>query len=497
MGFEPTTAARDAAAGTGGAADAWAVPATRSTRRARRRRPVAAAWLVIIVVTLLAAGLRFYHLGAPHSYVFDEVYYAKDGCYDAGYPWRQCKLAEPGNQTVTVHPPLGRWIIAGGERAFGNDAFGWRFASAVAGTLSVLLVSIMAFRLFGRAVWAGAAGLLLATENLNFVQSRIATLDIFVTLFVVAGYLFLVLDRLWIDRRTPAPGRAEEADFGLPPDRPPAPVMRPWRLLAGLAFGAALATKWSGGPALAGAVCLTIVWEYLRRRRLRLPSPLAATVRDESLGILLFLIIVPLACYVASYGQWFAGNGLDLTSWWDLQKGMAIFSMDLHAHHPYASAPWKWALMWRPVAYYYECAKQAGAACRPTEILGMGNPAIFWGAVIALPYTLVAGWRRRDWRAALIVFAFSFQYFPWYGTTRTSFFYYMAPITPFMVLACVYGLRDLSAGRLGEGGRTLAPLAVAAVVVSVATFAFFWPILVAQPISYSAWHLRMWFPSWV
>src|SRR5207247_8744300 len=117
--------------------------------------------------------------------------------------WRSCHLKDPGEQTVTVHPPLGREIIAVGERLFGNDPFGWRFASAVFGTLSVLLIAVLALKMFGSAVWAAAAGLLLATENLNLVQSRVSMLDIFLATFVLAGFTFLVLDGRWLHRRPP------------------------------------------------------------------------------------------------------------------------------------------------------------------------------------------------------------------------------------------------------------------------------------------------------
>ncbi|HKN47380.1 MAG TPA: phospholipid carrier-dependent glycosyltransferase, partial [Candidatus Polarisedimenticolia bacterium] len=188
--------------------------------------------VIILAVTALAAGLRLWHLSSPHTYVFDEVYYAKDGCYDAGFPYKQCGLAAPGEQTFTVHPPLGRWIIAAGEKALGDRSFGWRIASAVFGTFSVLIVSLLALQLFESAVWAGASGLLLATEGLNFVQSRVSMLDIFVTTFLLAAFLFLVLDRKWIERRTPLPPllvRGPLDPFDLPADRPPSPLWRPWR----------------------------------------------------------------------------------------------------------------------------------------------------------------------------------------------------------------------------------------------------------------------------
>src|SRR5947207_926119 len=152
----------------------------------RGRRWWTAAILILVAVTAVAGGLRFYHLSAPKSFVFDEVYYAKDGCFDAGYSYRACRLTTPHEQTDTVHPPLGRWIIAGGEALFGDRPFGWRVASATFGTISVLLVSVLALLLFESLLWTAVSGLLLATESLNFVQSRVSMLDIFLTTFVLA-----------------------------------------------------------------------------------------------------------------------------------------------------------------------------------------------------------------------------------------------------------------------------------------------------------------------
>ena len=460
-----------------------------------------------MAVTALAAGVRFYHLSSPPAYVFDEVYYAKDGCFDAGFSFRDCKLKSPGEQTFTVHPPLGRWIIAAGEKAYGNRPFGWRVASAVAGTLSVLLLALLALRLFGSGAWAGVAGLLLATESLHFVQSRIAMVDIFVTAFLVAAFLFLVLDRQWIERRT-APREEPSGDepepdlhelLELPPDRPPSPIFRPWRLASGLAFGLAAASKWSGIPPLAVAVLLSFGWERSRRKALRLERPLFEAIRDESFGIFSAFVLLPIAVYLASYINWFVANGFDLGGWWDIQRGMASFSLDLRAKHPYASRAWTWMVMERPVAYYYRCIGPA-ARCLSAEVLAIGNPVIFWGSVLALPYTLVAGIRRRDWRVALIVSAFSIQYFPWFLAARTSFFFYMAPMTPFMVLAFVYLLRDARrvTRRLATRWESeLSPVALVLILLAVATFVFFFPVLTGRPISHSAWQARMWFRSWI
>ena len=144
---------------------------SRLERRRSRKRWYAHPLLVIGAVTAIAGGLRFYHLSAPHEYVFDEVYYAKDGCLDAGFDYKACKLDNPQEQTLTVHPPLGRWIIAGGEAAFGNRSFGWRFSSAVAGTLSVTLLALLVYAVFGSVLWAGVGGMLLLGGSVFDVPS--------------------------------------------------------------------------------------------------------------------------------------------------------------------------------------------------------------------------------------------------------------------------------------------------------------------------------------
>lgn len=98
----------------------------------------------------------------------------------------------------------------------------------------------------------GPGGLLLALDGLHIVQNRIAMLAIFLTTFITAGMLLLVLDRkrTWVGHpgREGLAGRVERI-FG-----------SPYRLGAGLAFGAAVATKWAGVFALIFAAGLCTAW---------------------------------------------------------------------------------------------------------------------------------------------------------------------------------------------------------------------------------------------
>ena len=223
--------------------------------RSRLNRPIVA----IIAVTALAGFLRFVHLQHPPEFVFDEVYYPKAACILVGWSNDVCHI-DSGDEKYWrtnkwdvgswVHPPLGKWQIAMGIKAFGMNPFGWRVTSALAGTLVVTLTAVLAQLLFGSALWTFVAGSIIAVEDLNIVMSRTALLDVHLEFWVMIGFIALVMDRRWLERRQPPdpePDLLEE-----PPSVAPvfSPLWRPWRFAAGAAFGAAAAVKWSGAMAI-------------------------------------------------------------------------------------------------------------------------------------------------------------------------------------------------------------------------------------------------------
>lgn len=469
-------------------------------------RPVVA----LVAVGIIAGGVRLVHLTYPEQRIFDEYYYSKSACIFLGYPNARCDVnsdperywrRERNDTGAWVHPPLGKWAIAAGEAAFGTDSFGWRISAVVFGIASVLMLAGIAQLLFGSALWTFVAGLLLATENLNFVQSRVAMLDIFVTTWIVAGFLLLLLDRRWIDRRTfgsgEPPEEAAEAEVTV---RFPEPLWRPWRLAAGVAFGAAVATKWSGLTGIAVAVVLSLVWERTRRRRVGVERAWWRALQAEGFGIVISLLVVPAVVYVASYLQWFLMNGWDLAGWMRLQGAIASYHAGLSVLdeagkpiHPYLSEAWRWLLLWRPVLYYSSYPIQG----LRKVIYANGNPAIFWGSLFAVPFALFRWRHKRDWRAGFVALAVLGLYVPWLFVSRPQFLFYATPITPFLVLACVYALRDVSVLHVaGSRSRPYLPFAIGFVLVSVGLFVWFWPALTGGPLSDAAFRLRAWFPTW-
>src|SRR5699024_11412879 len=102
--------------------------------------------------------------------------------------------ANPGYELV-VHPPLGKQLIALGELLFGYTGWGWRFSAAVCGTVLVVIVVRIAMRMTGSLLLGALAGLLLVADGATTVASRTALLDIFMTVFVVAAFAALLVDR--------------------------------------------------------------------------------------------------------------------------------------------------------------------------------------------------------------------------------------------------------------------------------------------------------------
>ena len=506
----------------------------------RINRPVVA----ILAVGLIAGYLRFVHLAYPEHRVFDEYYYTKSACIFLNYSDERCDINSADerfwreNEWDTgawVHPPLGKWMIAFGELAFGTESMGWRAGAAATGTATVVLLAVIIQLLFASPIWTFTGGLLLATEGLNLVQSRTGTLDIFVAFWVVLMFLFLLLDRRWIERRTV--GALASAEAGAPPPiagwsdaavataggdgsgaatsdggaepqprpgakrRLPAPLWRPYRFAAGAAGGAAMATKWSGITAVVTAALLGFGWEVVRRKHFGMRSAFMRTVTTEGFGLVLGLAVTPAIVYFATWIPWFIHFHWDLSKWAEVQQKSWEFHRDLKAlndqgqpWHAYFSPAWQWIVMKRPVYYY-------GAF--PTEgvrqvIYALGNPLIFWGSIVAIPYTAFAWWRKRDWRAAFVVVSVLGLYLPWFAVSRPQFLFYAAPITPFFVLACVYALRDLSEVHIaGSRSRPFLPLVVGFVAASVILFFWFWPVLTAGPLTDAEFALRTWFPSWV
>ncbi|WP_047870293.1 dolichyl-phosphate-mannose--protein mannosyltransferase [Nocardiopsis sp. RV163] len=526
-------------------------PSPRSARIRARFLPVNPAprwlgWLGAFAVALFAGALRFFNLGQPDRIYFDETYYAKDayGLQHFGYehetveePVEADDLLAQGYQDIftgagdfIVHPPVGKWMIALGDWLWSLLPFGttmtpeaWRFASAVAGVLSVLILVRLATRMTRSVLLGCTAGLIMALDGLHFTLSRIAMVDIFLTLWVLAGFACLVIDR---DGTRERMARLAEAGGDLASMRWLG--MRWWRLAAGLCFGLAVGTKWSALFFVAAFGLLTVAWDYGARSSVGQRGFFWRWLGIDAIPAFVQTVVVAGVVYLVSWSGWlFTRGGYNrdfadgmLPEWvpgllrepvealWslvDYHQRMMTFHTDLTSDHAYISAPWEWLVMRTPVMFHYngEVASCDTGDC-VTSVVSIGTPVIWWSSLLAL--TVMLGWwvTFRDWRAGAVLLAVAAGWLPWFAyPDRPMFLFYAAPLLPFLVLAIVLAL-GLAMGA-GEDSPRFAPYtrAVGGIVYGVvlllivANFAYFYPVLSAYPIDEGMWRERMWFDVWI
>ena len=275
-------------------------------------------WLATLAVTGLAGFLRLWHLGQARAFLFDETYYAKDAWslwhhgYVTGYADNANERILAGHPlglftdqpSMVVHPEVGKWLIGLGETVFGMNPTGWRVASAVVGTLMVMVMVRLARRLTGSTLLGCLAGLLLCFDGLEFVLSRLALLDIFMAFFMLCAVACLVADRDWgrlrLARLVPAGYRASGSDWG--PVR--GLLWRPWRLAGGVMFGLACGTKWNALFPLAAFGLLVWMWDAGARRSLGVRLPRLRSAIVDGLPAFGYLVGVGLIVYVLTWTGW-------------------------------------------------------------------------------------------------------------------------------------------------------------------------------------------------
>ena len=494
-------------------------------------------WIGPLIVTLIGGLLRFTDLGRPHDIIFDETYYPKDalGLLEFGY---ERKMVEGANDLIlgsngdwrslglftdapnyVVHPPLGKWTIAVGEWLFGATPFGWRFAVAVLGTLSILMVARIVRRLTRSDLIGTIAGLLLAIEGMHLVLSRTGLLDMVLTFWIVAAFGLLLIDR---DRTRSRLATMVERDgpAALATTWGPRLGLRPWRWAAAVALGLACGVKWSGLWFVAFFILLTLVWDVSARRVIGVRRPWRATILRDAPVTGLSMVAIVAVVYLSTWTGWLLTSGGYDRAWaadqpaswipealralWHYHAEAWRFHVALDSSHPYASNALSWPFQARPTSFYYESIKDHSAGCEvdscSAAVTALGNPIIWWFGIVAVIHQ---AWRwigSRDWRSGAVLTAIAAGWIPWLlYLDRTIFTFYTVVISPFLVMAVamtlgsILGPSDAPARRRRDGA-----VVVTVVVLAMLVAAFwFYPVWTGQVIPYSEWRMRMWFSTWV
>ncbi|MFD1786546.1 glycosyltransferase family 39 protein [Sphingomonas floccifaciens] len=402
-------------------------------------RPALAALLIGIAAQLLfSVGVT-----RPSKLVFDEVHYV---------PAARVLAAEarPAN---TEHPLLGKTLIAGGIAVFGDTPLGWRAMSTIAGTATVLGVFAILLLLFGSVATASYGALFAAVSMTVFVHARIAMLEPFLGALLTLGIAAL----LWAMRA------------------PRGQVVRRW-LLGAVLLGLATGVKWTAAPyvAFAGIAFLVV--------REKQPEAWPGLGRITALALLGFASVI---AYFATFWPAFLyrDNPLTLARLIPFHRDMYLQQTQVLSPHPYQSSWIGWPFDARPIWYLYEPVDGAVRG-----ILYLGNPAIMWGALIAIVW-LGVHWLRTGSRAAAgVAMLWAGSLGIWAVIPKSLGFYYY--YYPSSIFACI-----ALAAAFHLAGARLCLFWFA--VLATALFLYFYPIISAAALpNAQAFNRWMWFDSW-
>lgn len=378
------------------------------------------------------------------SCYFDEIYHARTA-------WEHLHGVWPYEIS---HPPLGKLIIGLGISLFGMTPFGWRFSGTLFGVLMLPLLYVFIKKMLDDTLAAACGTVLLATDFLHFVQTRIATIDTYAVFFILAMYLFMYLFITTDEKR--------------------------YLALSGILFGLGAASKWTCLYAGAGLAVIWLVYHIKHKEKFWKDIPFSV----------LFFVVIPAAIYYVSYIPYGIAKGEVpvfsagyAATVWENQKFMFGYHSALVAEHPYSSKWYMWLLDIRPILYYLEYTDDG----LRSSFGAFMNPLLCWGGLVAL---FVVGWdaiQNRSRSALFILAGYLAQLVPWMFVTRLTFEYHYFPCSVFLVLAMAYVFTLIK--------KNSKCYVYAFTALSVILFIWFYPVLSGAYVD-STTAMFKWLPTW-
>ena len=405
--------------------------------------------IVVVIVFLAAHVALLVGVTAPEKFYFDEVHYVPAAR-------QMLEPVMPRPMFNQMHPPLAKQLMALSIRIFGDVPLGWRYPSVLFGSLAIVAIYLCGLALFAARGPALASALLAFFNQMVFVQSRIAMLDIFALAFGLLAIAAFI------------------RGF-----RKPRPHV--WLALAGFAFGLSTACKWSGLFALAVCIVIVAVIRLMQSWRTQFADGNADDWYQPGLWpdfryyhFAICFVLIPAAVYLATFVPLYGLSQPDI-----LEAQRKIFNDNTTtaiAGHTYMSAWPSWPFLVRPVWYLFDKIGDD----RIAAVVFLGNPFVLWPALPALGVCL------RDWivmRRADPFLILSFYFGPWLAWAmlpRTlGFIYYYLPSATVASLALVYVLRRGNSPRwllwafvaiAFAGFAVMLPISAASVGTSMETF---------------------------
>lgn len=364
--------------------------------------------------------ITVYEPSFMNSTYFDEVY----------FPRTAYEYIEKINPFENTHPPLGKIMIMLSYKIFGVNAFGWRFMGMLFGVFMIPLMYVFGKKVFNNTFLAFCTAFLMMFDFMHFVQTRIGTIDGYLVFFIIMMFYYMYDYFMQ---------KSYKLNF--------ITSLKPL-LLSGIFFGLGISVKWIGLYAGAGLAFLLFTSRILEYRDYRkgLVDKKHFTLKyiwGTLAMCIVFFIVIPLGIYFLSYIPVFKATGS--TNWIKeiiaSQKHMYSYHSGVVQSHPYASPWWQWPLMIKPVYYYLAPILKEGEW---GSIASFGNPAVWWGGIVALFWSAWIAIKKADKNIVFIFVGFISILAPWAIAPRSiTFIYHYFSCVPFIIFAIVYIIRHL------------------------------------------------------
>jgi len=385
----------------------------------------------------------------PEKFVFDEAHYVP-----AARQMLEPAVREP--MLNPMHPPLAKQFMALSVAVFGDNSFAWRYPATLFGALAIVAIYLCGLAMFSRQGPAVAAALIVFFNQMVYVLSRIAMLDIFALAFGLLGVAAFM--------------------HGFRKERPHALFA-----LAGLLLGLAAACKWSGWFPLGVCIGIVAVMRLMQIWRVNFSDARTSDWYRPDLWpdfkvshFVLCFVALPALAYLVTFVPLHGLSPADLIE--AQRRILADNATSAIADHTYMSAWPSWPFLVRPVWFLFDKLDEDQIAA----IVFLGNPLVLWPALLALAVVLRDFIVARRWDAFLILAFYCGLYFSWVLLPRKlSFLYYYLPAATVSSLALVYVLRRGNCPRwllwgyvavAAVGFAAMLPISAAFVGTSMQTF---------------------------
>lgn len=358
----------------------------------------------IILILFFAFVLRFWGFAEQAQFIGDEFQFvpSADNFMKAGH-------YEPIDW---LHPPLNFHLTVIGQNLFGNNPYGWRFINVVLGSLSVLMLMLLAQKLFSDKRIGWLAGLLFAIEPFHIQLSRTNFMEIppvfFFLMFIYAIVSFLRGNTIAL-------------------------------ALSGIPLGLAISGKWYF--VIPAACCALVVGLEIFRKKENIMT---------NVLLLLSSAVTAFGIYMLLFYPWFQrGSDLgDFFIWqFDAYRRLQTLTLDNFLDGFFRaspSVPWHWFV--KPLIVAEPLFNQGAWEA---FFVMMNNPPVWLLVLPAFAYSCSVAWRTRENNLILVLLLFLTTYLQFVLVKRPVFLYSSFPVLPFAYMLIARAMSEL----IGESQR--------------------------------------------